>query len=38
MMSQVVPVNVKLAMIIHMYELVCQGVFHVSLAAGMVLA
>jgi hypothetical protein len=37
-MSQVVPVNIKLAVIIHVYELVCQGVFHVALAAGMVLA
>ena len=37
-MSQVVPVNVKLAMIIHVYELVCQGILHLALAAGMVLA
>lgn len=37
-MPQVVPVNVKLAVIIHVYEFVCQSVFHVSLAARMVLA
>lgn len=37
-MPQVVPVNVKLAVIIHVYELVCQGVLRVSLAARMVLA
>ena len=29
MMSNVVPINVKLRMIVHMYQLMNQGVFHV---------
>lgn len=35
---QVVPVYVELAVVVHVYELMRQGVFHLPLAAGMVLA
>ena len=37
-MPQVVPVHVKFAVIVHVYELVCQGILHLAFATGMVLA
>lgn len=37
MMSQVFPVNIELAVIIHMYQLVCEGIFHVLLVSEMAL-
>lgn len=30
-MSQIVPVDVELAVVIHMYQLVSEGIFHVFL-------
>ena len=37
-MPQILPIHVKLAMVIHMHELVCQGIFHVFFAPKMTLA
>jgi hypothetical protein len=36
-MSQVFPVNIELAVIIHVYQLVCKGVLHVLLVSEMAL-
>jgi hypothetical protein len=36
-MSQVFPVNIELAVIIHVYQLVCEGIFHVLLVSEMAL-
>lgn len=36
-MSQVFPVNIELAVIIHVYQLVCEGILHVLLVSEMAL-
>jgi hypothetical protein len=38
MMPQIVPVNLELAMIVHVHELVCQGILHVFFVHKMALA
>jgi hypothetical protein len=36
-MSQVSPVNIELAVVKHVYQLVCQGILHVLLVSKMAL-
>jgi len=38
MMSQILPIHVKLAMIVHVHEFMCKGILHVLFAPKMTLA